>query len=422
MNNPNTIDATSLAARHAIVLGGTVAHAFLINNLKQRGYRTVLVDYYDRPPAADAADEHIQASTLDQQAVIEIARHKKACLVIAGCVDQANATACFAAERLGLPSPYSYETAVRVTDKTLMKAGMINAGIPTADYTIVSENDLDSCLVQTYPAVVKPCDCNGSKGVRSIRNDTELRLAVKQACSLSRTGRAIVESMNQGKEISGYFFIDDSKAHEVYLKEKPKPDQNSGSYLQPFLSVGPAQVSDHLKRNLREAVTRIAREFNLSNTPILMQANVTGDDFKVIEFAPRVGGGLAFREILLLTGFDQIDAVIRSYLHTPVDTSRIQTPQGMICIAHLYATHGVFDHVEGMERLVAEGVVEEFHLHKTPGTLVGGSDLASGNRVLGAILRGDTASALQNKFRRLVAQLRIISSEGADLLRRDILA
>lgn len=49
----------------AIVLGGTRPHIALIENLKARGFYTVLVDYYDNPPARAMADRNARESHLD---------------------------------------------------------------------------------------------------------------------------------------------------------------------------------------------------------------------------------------------------------------------------------------------------------------------------------------------------------------------
>src|SRR5690554_5176276 len=120
--------------KKAIVLGGTVPHIALIERLKMRGYYTVLVDYLSDPPAKEYADEHIQESTLDPRIVLEIARNIETDLVISACIDQANAIACYVAERLNLPHPYSYDTALDVTQKHRMKSIMEQAGIPTSDF------------------------------------------------------------------------------------------------------------------------------------------------------------------------------------------------------------------------------------------------------------------------------------------------
>ena len=78
----------------AIVLGGTAPHVLLVNKLHERGYYVVLVDYLSNPPARRVAEEHIQASTLDKEKVLTIAKEKKACLGISTCTDPANRDRC----------------------------------------------------------------------------------------------------------------------------------------------------------------------------------------------------------------------------------------------------------------------------------------------------------------------------------------
>ena len=117
----------------AIVLGGTVPHAHLISLLKKRGYYTILLDYTPNPPAKEYADEHMPVSTLDVEAVLDVAKSRNARLVISTNVDQANVTCCSVSEKLGLTEPYSYETALNVTDKQRMKRIMWEHNIISAD-------------------------------------------------------------------------------------------------------------------------------------------------------------------------------------------------------------------------------------------------------------------------------------------------
>ena len=66
----------------AIVLGGTAPHVSLVNKLHERGYYVVLVDYLTNPPAEMVAEEHIQASTLDKEKVLEIAKKERPDLIV----------------------------------------------------------------------------------------------------------------------------------------------------------------------------------------------------------------------------------------------------------------------------------------------------------------------------------------------------
>ena len=125
--------------KKAIVLGGTLPHVTLINKLKDRGFYVILIDYLEHPYAASYADEHIKASTLDYDVVTEIAKDEGVELVISTCIDQANVTACYVAEQLGLPHPYSFKTALAVTDKLKMKDIMVENGIPTSRFMRIKQ-------------------------------------------------------------------------------------------------------------------------------------------------------------------------------------------------------------------------------------------------------------------------------------------
>ena len=150
----------------ALVLGGTVPHCEMIRQLKARGYYTVLIDYLDDSPAKSVADLHVQESTLDKEKVLEVARRMQAQLVICGCVDQANITACYAMEQLGHKPPYSYETALAITNKGVMKRVMMEKGIPTSKYIYVDSDSGIPEVALRYPVIVKPADSNSSNGVK----------------------------------------------------------------------------------------------------------------------------------------------------------------------------------------------------------------------------------------------------------------
>ena len=163
--------------KKAIVLGGTFPHRHLIQKLKDRGYYTILVDYYEAPIAKEVADKHIQASTLDKDEVVRIAKEESAELVISSCVDQANVTACYVGEKLGLPHPYSYQTSLNVTDKVAMKRIMVENDIPTSRHYIINSLQEFQEYSLSYPIIVKPADSNSSKGVRKLEKDE--RVAVR---------------------------------------------------------------------------------------------------------------------------------------------------------------------------------------------------------------------------------------------------
>lgn len=401
----------------AIVLGGTSPHATLTQKLKDRGYYVVLVDYLDNPPAKKVADEHIQASTLDQDRVLEIAREKGASLVISTCIDQANSVCCYVAEQLGLLHPYSYKTSLDVTDKGLMKKIMADNGIPTSSYTLTDSVENINWEKVSYPAVVKPVDCNSSKGVRRVDSDEETRLRVMEAIKLSRTHKAIIEGFNQGEEIQ-VDCVSVADGVKVVLTRQKKKIAGNGCQmvLNSTGSILPAPLNDKLKMQAQEIAEKIAKTFGLCNTPFFYQAIVTDNGIQVLEFAPRIGGGLSYYVIKELAGFDVVDAAIDSFVGKPIQC--ISKPLDKCFSTNLlYMKPGVFDHIEGLEELKELGIATEVFVMKNKGAVVD-SDMRSSNRVAAFILSADSYDELKAKEKSAIESVEIKDEAGTPLLNR----
>ena len=137
-----------------IVLAGGSDQIALIHELKSRGHEVILVDYLKNPPAKGYTDKHIVASTLDVEAVRDIALRENVGLICTACTDQALLTMAKVSEDLSLPCYISYETARNVTNKSYMKKIMFEHDIPTAKYTILDGYKADVLNSFQYPLVV----------------------------------------------------------------------------------------------------------------------------------------------------------------------------------------------------------------------------------------------------------------------------
>ena len=190
-----------------IVLGGGADQIDLIIDLKNRGYFTILVDYYTNPIAKSYADKHIKESTLDKDKVLEIAKSENANNIITACTDQALLTVAYVAEKLNFQTQFSYQQALNITNKLHMKEMMWEANIPTSKFIKVTKLE-DEFNDLKYPLMVKPADCNGSFGVRKVNDLHELSKFFNEAAIASRTGQVIIEEFITGKEIGIDCYID----------------------------------------------------------------------------------------------------------------------------------------------------------------------------------------------------------------------
>ena len=362
----------------AIVLGGTI---HLIQLLKIRGYYTILIDFTQNPPAKDFADEHVKESTLDKDAVLRIARMRNAQLVISTNVDQANVTCCYVAEQLGLPHPYSYETALNVTDKKRMKQIMWDDDIPTSRYVVVRDFVELREVELHFPLIVKPADSNSANGVKRVDSLEELRMSLPDALKFSRNGTAILEEFKEGKEISAYGVVVDGHAKLIMHQERISVYDGVDRVIKCYASLTPSRISEIAVTKAELILTQIAKAFGLDNTPLFFQGIVQGDEISVIEFAPRVGGGISFRTILDGTGYDMISAGIDSFLSIPISTANWHAIDRFYAVNQIYGENGTYDHSSGVESLIRNGIIQSLSFYKSKGDVLDTSRASSMRKV-----------------------------------------
>lgn len=416
-----------MTMKKAIVLGGTYPHISLIEKLKARGYYTILVDYLCHPVAQRYADRHIQESTLDMDKVCGIAKECRAELVISTCVDQANVTCCYVAERLGLPMPYSFEVSLNVTDKVRMKRIMVENGIPTAHHyqvSTLSEFEVDRLR---YPIIVKPADANSSKGVHRIdKSDANTEKYIRDALMLSRNGKAIIEEFMDGREIGADCMIVNGRAHVIMTRERRKIDKNNNDAIQQIYgSFWPARLTGENIDQLRSIAEQIAKAFSIDNAPLMMQTILTGDSFSVIEFGARIGGGDNYQIIEELTGYDIIQNSIRSFLGEPIQICDLTAERTKLLMDnYLYVCppheknldEQIFGHIEYFPD--AKKCIEYEKKYRRKGDTIG-CRISSNNRVGCFVVGGSTEQELLEKQLKVVNNMEIYDISGNPIMRKD---
>lgn len=397
----------------AVVLGGTYPHIRLLQNLRSRGYRTVLVDYHDNPCAKPFADVHLKESTLDRSRVLDIARSDNAGLVISSCIDQANLIACSVAEELGLPRPYDSNQAKIVTNKPLMKKFMRDHGIPTSTHVIVERDKQASIIELNLPLIVKPADSNSSKGIVRIDSFDDVELAINNAMAFSRSGEVVVEEFLEGREVGIDFYIADGEPHLLMTKTRRKIPLEACKEQQIYGCFWPADLtSDETEATLRIARS-IVSALGLKNSPLMIQAIAGKNGIQVIEFAARFGGGESWKIIELATGVDILDLSIRSFLNEPVSL-RTGNSHKMFAETFIYSEECIFDRIETLN-----SSIEHLHHYKTSGMTVGKA-LTSNNRVGSFIVSGKSISELHSKIASAVESLQIIDTSGRNCVKSEI--
>jgi biotin carboxylase len=192
-----------------IILGAGVMQGPAIRTAKAMGLFTVAVDADPQAPCVSLADRFEQIDLKDKEGIEALGRSLRNQGGLGGIMTAGtdfSATAAWAAEKLGLPG-IPYEAALNASDKERMRRCFKNAGLPSPEFTSLSEVPAQWPLAASsspaaYPLVVKPVDNMGGRGCRRVNRFEELQAAVKEALGFSRSRRAIAETFMEGPEFS----------------------------------------------------------------------------------------------------------------------------------------------------------------------------------------------------------------------------
>lgn len=394
-----------------LVLAGGSDQIALINELKCRGNEVVLVDYFENPPARKFVNKHIVASTLDVNRVKEIAVQENVDLITTACTDQALLTVANVSEQLGLPCYLSYQIGLNVTNKSYMKKVLVDNNIPTSKFVILDKVDLNRIKDFSLPLVVKPVDCNSSKGVKRIDSIDDLPKYLNEAIRYSRTNTAIVEEFKSGDEISVDYYIEGDEAKLLCVTKSLKIKNRKSFTI--LCSDYPA-VTDEQESLLRIIGNQVAKAFGLKNCPLFIQMIANGTNFNIIEFSARMGGGSKYNLIHVLSGVN----IMEKYVDLILGGKPMVEPSKRVnfCrMVYLYCYPGIFDHIEGLEELTKQGIVEAFFEYKTKGMEIFDAE-TSGDRPAGYLITANTSKCLHDKLKYVDTHIKVISSTGDDIM------
>ena len=351
-------------------------------------------------------------------AIRGIAVSEKVDFIITACTDQALLTVARVSEELGLPCYIDYKTALNVTNKQYMKKVFQENDIPTAKHTIMGEFDESKIEGMNYPLIVKPVDCNSSKGVKKVANSEELKGAVEVAVEYSRTNTAVVEEFISGEELSADIYVENGVAKLLSISTLDKIPNNDKFVI--FIVFYSYEKTEKVRPVVEKIAQQIADAFNLKNSPMLIQMIYDGEKAFVLEFSARTGGGVKFLLIKKATGFDVISAVIDLTLGKLPELSAIKPENKFIANEFIYCYPGKFEKLDGFEELKADGTISDYYLFKWKGAVLDSVD-NSGDRIAGFTIQADNMEELKFKHITAVDNMKVFDDIGNNIMRKDLL-
>lgn len=224
-----------------------------------------------------------------QEQILEFAKQENIDGVITDQTDIAVRTVAYVAEKMDLPG-IGYEVACLFTDKSLMRQKQKELGIKVLpNYEV---NNLDDAI-NFYNSlgckcIVKPTDCQGSRGVTLVENLEELKIAFDEAMNFSRSKRVIIEKFATGSE-----FVVEGIAYNYEYNTLICGDTNYFDIQNMFAAKNrlfPSIKSESLIERIlllnEQIITGFGLKQGISHSEFIMD----GEDIYLIETAARGGG------------------------------------------------------------------------------------------------------------------------------------
>lgn len=304
-----------------LILGAGIEQLPGIKQAKLMGLYVIAFDYNPQAPGFEYCDEHYVISTIDIDKAVEKASELLPDGVITLASDMPMRTVAAIGEKLGLRTIDS-QTAIRATDKGIMRRALEEHGVPIPEYhTVNCESDF-LCVAQKFidrdtRFICKPTDNAASRGVVLCDKTTNLENAYKYCKDSSRKGTIIVEEYMEGYEVSVETIAEDGIVHVIAITDK----LTSGAPN--FVELGHSQPS-MLSKEIQETIVDIAVKANkaigIENGPSHTEIIVTKQGPKIVELGARLGGdNINTHLVPLSTGVSIVECVIRCALGEPIN-------------------------------------------------------------------------------------------------------
>ena len=190
-----------------MILGAGIMQLPGIRIAQRNGWKTVVVDGNPSALGREMGDRFEVVDLKDRDGLCALARRIQSDGGLDGVFTAGtdfSSSVAWVAEKLGLPG-LSFDTAMKATDKCLMREAFERVGVPSPRYACwPGQGDPVAMLGSglDFPLVVKPVDNMGARGVRLVQGLSDLGEACRAALSLSRSGKVIVEEYMEGPELS----------------------------------------------------------------------------------------------------------------------------------------------------------------------------------------------------------------------------
>lgn len=345
-----------------MLLGGLRYLVPVIEEAKKLNCHVITCDYLPDNIAHKYSDEYINASIIDKEAILKIAKEKNIDGILSFAVDPGVLTAAYVADKLNLPTP-PYESVKILQNKALFREFLLknNFNVPKAQCFTDYESAFSQLDNFNLPVIVKPTDAAGSKGVSKVESKSELKNAFYFALENSINSKEVI--IEEFIESKGYSTDTDSFSINSDLQFITFNNQYFNKNAKnPFTPAGyswPSYMEESHQNTLTKELQRLVKLLNLGSSVYNIETRV-GINNKpyIMELSPRGGGNRLSEIIYKATGVNLIKNTVLAALGESIEKLKMPCYNGFWCEIILHSVSDGYFKELFIDKIIKKNVVE----------------------------------------------------------------
>lgn len=347
-----------------LILGAGNAQIDLIEYAKKLGLEVHVCSYSNTDKGIPLADSFAQINIVDTDRIEAYVRENQIDFVYSVGSDIAVPTVCRVAERTGKFHFVSGRTAELCCNKYHMREALGMESDYNVPYMVCGSLS-EAEEADFYPFMVKPVDSQGQRGVRCVKQPSELESAFHAAMEYSRCGQVILEQYLDGPEVSVNAYMKDGEVIFFKMSDRESCPELPGGIIKAHHLPSVFEGTE-THRKIRCLVNEAAACLEIKNGPVYFQIKICDGHPYVIEVTPRLDGCHMWRLIKAYCGVDLLEMSMTHLLTGSVSVPVSRENSGFWHLEFVNAPPGsVFQ-----EEKAASGEYEYRNLYYETGDLV----------------------------------------------------
>lgn len=334
------MSGSTLQGKTVLFVGAGRHQRRAIVRAQELGLRVVAVDRNPDALGLAVADVGEAVDFQDVEGVTEVGRRHGVDGVLTVSADRAVPVVAAVAEALGLPG-IGVEVAHTMTHKIAMRRRFAEAGVPQPRFAAARDLRQAIAAAETvgFPAVLKPADSGGQRGVFRLDSIDDLEASLHVALRESSSGEVVLERFYEGLELNGIVVARRGDATTLTLSDRLRPP--GIGFGVGWIHVYPATIYGDVLEEAERVAAHATKALGLRDGIGFPQLLVTDEGVLAIEVAARIPGGQMADLVRHAVGVDLVEIALRQALGEDVpDEVALPRFQQPLAIRFLTASPG----------------------------------------------------------------------------------